>query len=106
MTRSNPLLLLFPSPPPPPPPQDCLTTFTKLADVEGIHAAARLAWNAGLLLLQPPLRRHVKRAFNAAVRALAVAGSPLTRLRAALHLEAAKCDVAEEALIKVRRGPA
>ncbi|GFR51753.1 hypothetical protein Agub_g14204, partial [Astrephomene gubernaculifera] len=80
--------------------EDCLTTFTKLADVEGIHAAARLAWNAGLLLLQPPLRRHVKRAFNAAARALAVAASPLTRLRAALHLEAAKCDAAEEALIK------
>ncbi|GLI64300.1 hypothetical protein VaNZ11_007525, partial [Volvox africanus] len=80
--------------------EDCLTTFTKLADVEGIHAAARLAWNAGLLLLQPQLRRHVKRAFNAAARALAVASSPLTRLRAALHLEAAKCDAAEEALIK------
>lgn len=78
-----------------------LTTFTKLADVEGIHAAARLAWNAGLLLLQPGLRKHVKRAFNAAARALAVAASPLTRLRAALHLEAGKCDAAEEALIKV-----
>ncbi len=78
-----------------------LTSFTKLMDVEGIHAAARLAWNAGLLLLQPGSRRAVKRAFNAAARALAVAASPLTRLRAALHLEAAKCDAAEESLIKV-----
>jgi hypothetical protein len=36
------------------------------------------------------------------VQALEVVASPLTRLRVALHLEAAKCDAAEDALIKVR----
>jgi hypothetical protein len=50
-----------------------------------VHAAARLTWNAGLVLLLPDLRRNVKRAFNAAARSLAVTSSPLTRLRAALN---------------------
>ena len=61
---------------------------------------SRLTWNAGLILLQPQHRRHVKRAFNSAARALEVIGSPLHRLRVALHLEAAKCDAAEDSLLK------
>lgn len=58
--------------------------------------------------LQPDWRRHVKRCFNSAARALEVISSPLHRLRVQLHLEAAKCDAAEDSLIKVggtaRRG--
>ena len=55
------------------------------------------------MLLQPTHRQHVKRAFNSAAKALEVVCSPLHRLRVALHLEAAKCDAAEDSLIKVRR---
>ncbi|KAF5838899.1 hypothetical protein DUNSADRAFT_1989 [Dunaliella salina] len=49
---------------------DVVTAFMKLKDVEGIHEAARLIWNAGLVLLQPDRRRFVKRAFNSAAKAL------------------------------------
>ncbi|MEW5301509.1 MAG: hypothetical protein WDW36_004367 [Sanguina aurantia] len=80
--------------------EDIVATFMKLGDVDGTHEAARLIWNASLLLLQPELRRHVKRAMNAAARALEVIDSPLHRLRAQLHLEAAKCDAMEDSLIK------
>ena len=52
--------------------------------------------------MQPEWRRHNKRTFNSAARALEVVASPLHRLRAQLHLEAAKCDAAEDSLIKVR----
>ncbi|GFH19940.1 uncharacterized protein HaLaN_16977, partial [Haematococcus lacustris] len=48
----------------------------------------------------PNLRKHVKRAFNSAARALEVIDSPKHRLRVQLHLEAAKCDAAEDSLIK------
>jgi hypothetical protein len=51
---------------------DVVTAFMKIKDVEGIHEAARLTWNAGLVLLQPDRRRHVKRAFNSAAKALEV----------------------------------
>lgn len=50
---------------------------------------------------QPALRKHVKRAFTTAARALEVAGSPLHRLRAQLHYEVARCEAAEDALVKV-----
>ncbi|MEW5319069.1 MAG: hypothetical protein WDW38_010242 [Sanguina aurantia] len=80
--------------------EDIVATFMKLGCVDGTHEAARLIWNASLLLLQPELRRHVKRAMNAAARALEVIDSPLHRLRAQLHLEAAKCDAMEDSLIK------
>eukprot|EP00200_Dunaliella_tertiolecta_P013666 CAMPEP_0202394750 /NCGR_PEP_ID=MMETSP1127-20130417/93597_1 /ASSEMBLY_ACC=CAM_ASM_000462 /TAXON_ID=3047 /ORGANISM="Dunaliella tertiolecta, Strain CCMP1320" /LENGTH=1471 /DNA_ID=CAMNT_0048997397 /DNA_START=145 /DNA_END=4558 /DNA_ORIENTATION=- len=79
---------------------DVVTAFMKLKDVEGIHEAARLIWNAGLVLLQPNKRRFVKRAFNSAAKALEVISSPLHRLRVHLHLEVAKCDAGDDSLIK------
>lgn len=56
---------------------------------------------AGLILLEPELRRHVKRCFTAAAKALESIASPLHRLRTQLHLECAKCEAADDALIKV-----
>jgi hypothetical protein len=56
---------------------DVVTAFMKIKDVEGIHEAARLTWNAGLVLLQPDRRRHVKRAFNSAAKALEVGGGSI-----------------------------
>ena len=58
---------------------------------------------AGLPLLQAETRRHCKRAFAAAAKALEVVASPLTKLRTQLHLECAKCDADDDALIKVGR---
>lgn len=57
---------------------------------------------AGLPLLQRGCRTHVRRCFAAAARALAAAGSPLHRLRAQLHLELARCEVAGDNLVQVR----
>ena len=82
--------------------EDIVTTFSKLRDIEGVQEASRLIWNTGLPLMQPDWRRCNKRTFNSAARALEVISSPLHRLRAQLHLEAAKCDAAEDSLIKVR----
>jgi hypothetical protein len=60
------------------------------------------ARRAGLPLLQPGTRRLVKRAFASAARVLKGAASPLARLRAQLHLELARCEAADDALVKVR----
>jgi hypothetical protein len=57
---------------------------------------------AGLPLLQPELRQHVKRTFASAAKALDVIASPLHQLRAQLHLEIAKCELADESQLKVR----
>jgi hypothetical protein len=81
--------------------QDIVNTFSKLREVEGVHEASRLIWNTSMPLMQPDWRRYSKRALNSAARALDVISSPLHRLRAQLHLEAAKCDAAEDSLIKV-----
>lgn len=82
---------------------EVVTSFMRLKDVEGIHHAARLIWNAGLPLLQPELRHHVKRSFTAAARALDAIASPLHRLRAQLHVETARCEVADESLVKAEQ---
>ena len=54
-----------------------------------------LAWNLGLPLLQPHLRRHAHRAFNIAATSLEeVDSQSLKSLRAKLHFEIAKTEVA------------
>jgi hypothetical protein len=60
---------------------------------------------AALPLLQPQLRRLAKGPLQAAAKALEALGSPLGRLRAQLHLEAARCEAAEDALVKVGPPP-
>eukprot|EP00873_Tetraselmis_striata_P015149 jgi/Tetstr1/435413/TSEL_024322.t1 len=85
-----------------------LSQFKRLRVPAGVQDTARMIWNTGLVLLQPNLRVHVKRAFAAAAKALEEIESPLNRLRAALHLEVAKADYLDEVFPKaageVRKG--
>ncbi|KAK9813259.1 hypothetical protein WJX72_011566 [[Myrmecia] bisecta] len=77
-----------------------LSSFIRLHDVDGIQDCCRLIWNVGLPLLQSSTKKLVKRPFAAAAQALAAIASPLHRLRAQLHLEVAKGDMAEDMLAK------
>lgn len=84
---------------------------TKMVD-RAILACARLdspnlleeccltAWNIGLALLQPHLRKHVHKMFQSAASALEDIDSPLVQLRAHLHSELAKCEAAFDFLTK------
>jgi hypothetical protein len=66
-----------------------------------VQPLTQMVMVAGLPLLQSEHRKHCKRAFAAAAKALEVVASPLTKLRAQLHLECAKCEADDDALIKV-----
>merc|ERR1711865_13776 len=77
-----------------------LTAARRTGDCNLIQEGCVLAWNLGLDLLQPHLRKHVHRLFSAAASALEEIQSPLTRLRAQLHMEVAKCEVAADFLAK------
>ena len=46
-----------------------LSQFKRLGVPGGVQDTCRLIWNAGLLLLQPNLRKHVKKTFAAAAKA-------------------------------------
>ena len=59
-----------------------------------------LAWNLAQPLLQPHLRSHVHRILSTCVDALEDAGSPLQDLRAKLHFEVARCEMATDFLAK------
>lgn len=56
---------------------------------------------AALPLLQPELRSKAKGPLQAAAKALEAVSSPLQRLRAQLHLELARCEVADDGHVKV-----
>ena len=62
-----------------------LSTFCKLLDVDGVHCASRLVWNAALTLLGQPLSPQLKRVLTAAAQALAGVASPLHSLRWGVH---------------------
>jgi len=72
----------------------------RLGDPDLLQEGAVLAWNLGLPLLQPHLRKHVHRVFNLAAQVLQEISSPLTPLRAMLHLEVAKCELSSDFLAK------
>ncbi|DBA87841.1 TPA: hypothetical protein ACH3X1_004837 [Trebouxia sp. C0004] len=80
--------------------ESCLNAFLGCHDAEGVQSAARLVWNAGLLLLDQKRSKQLKRTFTSAAQALAAVGSPLHRLRATLHLEVARGDMADDLLVK------
>lgn len=61
--------------------ESALGTFSKLHDVDGVHAACRLVWNVALSLLDQKLSKQLKRVFTTATQALAAIGSPLHSLR-------------------------
>jgi tetratricopeptide (TPR) repeat protein len=85
-----------------------LSSLVRLQDVDGIQDACQLIWTASLPLQQPNFRHLLTRVFAAATSALESVGSPLNRLRTALHLELAYCYVAEDMLaqanIQVSKG--
>ncbi|GMH80291.1 hypothetical protein TrST_g6381 [Triparma strigata] len=72
----------------------------RLGDPDLMQEGAVIAWNLGLPLLQPHLRKHVHRVFTLAAQVLGEINSPLTELRALLHLEVAKCELASDFLAK------
>ena len=72
----------------------------RLGDPDLLQEGAILAWNLGLPLIQPHLRKHVHRVFNLAAQVLHEISSPLTELRAMLHLEVAKCELSSDFLAK------
>ena len=55
-----------------------------------------MAWSVGLRMLQPSLRAKIKTLLHIAAEALERIDSPLTHLRALLHLEMTKCELAAE----------
>ncbi len=63
--------------------ESCLHAFLGCHDAEGVQSAARLVWNAGLLLLDQKRSKQLKRTFTSAAQALAAVASPLHRLRSA-----------------------
>ena len=70
-------------------------------DIDILHEGCVLTWNLGLPLLQPHLRRHIHRAFNIAAGALEdVDSQSLKELRAKIHFEIAKTEVASDFLQK------
>ena len=60
-----------------------LHAFVGSQDVNGVHSACRLVWNAALPLLDQKLSKQVKRTMTSAAQALASVASPLHSLRSA-----------------------
>ena len=58
-----------------------LHAFVGSQDVDGVHNACRLVWNAALPLLDHKLSKQVKRTMTSAAQALASVASPLHHLR-------------------------
>jgi tetratricopeptide (TPR) repeat protein len=77
-----------------------LTSCRRLGDPNLLQEGCVLAWNVGIHLVQPHLRKHVHRLFSAAANALEEINSPLTQLRAQFHFEVSKCEVAADFLAK------
>ena len=80
--------------------EKCLQMAIRADDGEQIQDTCVLAWNTGLPLLQPNLRKLVKTIMYIAAEALENIASPLTELRALLHLEMARCELADELIQK------
>jgi len=80
-----------------------LMSARRLGDPDLLQEGAVLAWNLGLPLLQPHLRKHAHRVFTLAAQVLSEISSPLVRLRAMLHYEVAKCELASDFLAKASK---
>ena len=85
-----------------------LITAIRANDPEVIHEVCALAWTLALPVLQPNLRKQAKRTLQSCSKALEDIRSPLHELRAQLHLEVARCDIADDlyaaAAIQVQKG--
>ena len=58
-----------------------LHAFVVCQDVDGVHNACRLVWNAALPLLDQKSSKAVKKTMTSAAQALASVASPLHSLR-------------------------
>jgi len=74
----------------------CLISAVRAEDPEVVHEVCALAWNLSLPALQPNIRKQAKRVLQSCSKALEDIFSPLHELRAQLHLEVARCDVADD----------
>ncbi|WIA22560.1 hypothetical protein OEZ85_000994 [Tetradesmus obliquus] len=83
--------------------EEAAAAFVKLQDVDGVHYCAKLAWNAGLPLLQPQHRGLLRRCFAGVAKALESMASPLARLRACLHLELARAEAGADSFAKAAK---
>ncbi|KAF8063688.1 CFAP46 [Scenedesmus sp. PABB004] len=83
--------------------EEAVAAFARLHDAEGVSCCARLAWNAGLPLLQPAHRGALRRCFASVAQALESVASPLARLQVSLHLESAKAEAERESCAKAAR---
>ncbi len=79
-----------------------LLSAKRLDDPDLVTDGCILAWNVGLPLLQPHLRRQVHRIFLLAASVLEEIASPLSALRASLHFEVARCELAVDFLAKAK----
>ena len=87
--------------------EKALPSAVRSKDADVIHEICSLAWSLCLPILQPNLRKQAKRVLQACCKALEDIDSPLNELRAQLHLEVARCDVADDlyaaAAVQVKR---
>ena len=85
-----------------------LIAANRANDPEVVHEVCALAWTLALPVLQPNLRKQVKRTLQSCAKALEDIRSPLHELRVQLHLEVTRCDVADDlyaaAAIQVKKG--
>ena len=79
-----------------------LLSCKRLGKPDLLQDGCVLAWDLGLPLLQPHLRKHVHRVFQIAATALEEIDSPLRSLRAHFHVEIAKCEIASDFLAKAQ----
>ena len=79
-----------------------LLSCKRLGKPDLLQDGCVLAWNLGLPLLQPHLRKHVHRVYQIAATALEEIDSPLRALRAHFHMEIAKCEIASDFLAKAQ----
>lgn len=79
-----------------------LSSALRLNDPPLVQDICILIWNVSLPLLQPNLRKYVKRPLQKATKALEEVDSQLNRFRVQLHLELAKCEVGDDLLAKAK----
>ena len=91
VARSN--WLLWPTP-------QALIACKRLHEPSLFQEGAIISWNIGIKLLTPQWRKHVHRVFLLCAQTLELYDSPLVQLRARLHFEIAKCEVASDFLAK------
>ena len=79
-----------------------LRAFVGCQDVDGVHNACRLVWNASLPLLDQKLSKQVKKSMTSAAQALASVASPLHSLRLAMLLASQEHEEGSKKLVMLQ----